>query len=738
MTVSRTARFIVAAAGAIALSALPGVASAQTSVFGLKIEGDVELGGRVYADRPAPEKRAKLEEYRDLSQQPFGAFGIRLFRPDESYSTELRGLNVGQDDQEFSLESGRPGLWRFNFDWDQIPHVYSTNARLLANEPSRGVFTLPTPRPGLSAYNSGRRLDDISQRWDTGHFEFKLTPTPFLDLEAEYTRIEKHGDKPFSLAMGSPGGNFVEVLEPVDQTIHDFRLKAAWSGAGWQLQASYALSIFENALSSVTADNPCFPLAACGGDAAGPERGRISLAPDNMAHTFSLGGGVNLPMRTRVTGNLSYSLRLQDDDFLPHTINPAIQSPLLALPRQSLDGMVGIFLLNLRATTNPLPPLTISGGYRLYDFDDMTDELVFPGHVVNDRPPVVDEARRATRFPYTKHNADVDARWRFSSELATTVGAGWERWDRVFHREVPNSDEYFGKLAVDASPLDWLLARLTYKPSFRRIDEYNTFAHLAHTVIEDITPDAQAQGQSPLLRKFDEADRDRQRVDLLVQLTPTDVVSISPTVSYWYDDYYNSTLGLQDAENWSAGFDVGWTPMPWLSASAGYVYEKVDQQQRSRSRPVTGTTTFDFPDFDWVSNNVDIYHTIRASLKATLIPEILDLIFEASYSRGNSEIKTRNPLTPTSGTAAQRTTATAKPFPDLENTLIDLGASVRYRFAKAWSLSLGYLFEKFEQTNFRTDTLNPFNAGVTSIYLGNDLKDYTAHIFTLALGYHFE
>ena len=94
MTSSRMARVIVAAAGMLALSAMAGVASAQTSIFGLTIEGDVELGGRVFLDEPSHQAKAKLEEYRDLSQQPFGAFGIRLFRPDESYSVEMGGSKI--------------------------------------------------------------------------------------------------------------------------------------------------------------------------------------------------------------------------------------------------------------------------------------------------------------------------------------------------------------------------------------------------------------------------------------------------------------------------------------------------------------------------------------------------------------------------------------------------------------------------------------------------------------------
>jgi len=733
MSAAGTARLVLAAA--LVLGAM-GVASAQTPIFGLKIDGEVELGGRVYLDRPEKEERAKLEEYRDLSEQPFGAFRLRLFRADESYAVELGGAKIGQEDQEFFLSTGRTGVWRFDFGWDQTPHVFSTDARLLATEPSPGVFTLPTPRPALSAYNTARQLDEISTRWDTARFSFTLAPSPDWDIQLEYTRIKKEGERPFSLAFGSPGSNFYEVLEPIDQTIHDFRIRGAWSGDGWQVQAGYTLSIFDNGRTAVVADNPCFGLAACAGDAAGPARGQVSLPPSNMAHTVSLAGAVSLPMRTRVSASASYSLRLQDETFLPHTINPAIRSATLTLPASSLDGMVGTFMFNLNATSRPLPPLTLSLRYRLFDLDDMRDELVFNGHVVNDRT-LVTEPRRAGRWEYTKHNADLDARWRFGQPMALTVGGGWERWDRNEHREVRKSDEYFGKAALDVTPVDWLLARLTYRPSFRRIGEYNTFAHLEHSVVEEDST-AEAQGQSVLLRKFDEGERDRQRVDLMLQFTPTEVFSVSPTFSYRKDDYIDSRLGLQTAEAWSAGFDASWTPLEWLTLTAGYVYERIDQSMRSRSREVVGTTTLDFPDFDWISDNVDTIHTLYAGAKAALIPKVLDWVFNVSYARANGEVNTRNPVTPSSGTPAQRTSATAKPFPEFEDSLLRIETAFRYHFWKAWTVTIGYAFEKFEQDDFRTNGLNPFVPGVTSIYLGNELKDYTAHIVAAALSYRFK
>ncbi len=745
----RAAAMIRLVVAGLAMVSMTGVAWAQVQIGGVNIEGQFEAGGRIFIERPSKSERAKFEEYRDLPPGLFlDQFHLGVSRPDTGYSAEFEGTKWGQDDQQFTLRAGRIGLWEFGFQWDQTPHVYSTDARTLLTEASPGVFTLPTPRPSpLTLYNTPPNFE-ISQQWDTARLWFGLTPTPDLDLKTEYARIHKDGDKPFSMAFGSPGNNFLQILEPIDQTVNDYRLRLSLARENYQLQFTYAFSQFSNDLTSVTADNPCFGLpaalpAGCGttdGGAAAPATGRTSLPPSNIAHTFSFAGGANLPWwRTRVNANFSYGIRFQNEDFLPHTINPTISSPLLTLPQSSLDGFVQTFLGNVSVTSRPLPPLTLSLKYRIYDFDDQSDQPTFAGFVLNDRT-LVPEERQAGRFTYIKQNAELDARWRFAQALAATLGFGWENWNRNVHREVRVSNEYGAKAAVDWTPLDWVLVRAAYTPSFRRIDQYNTFAHLAHEVTEEELADATLTGQSTLLRKFDEADRNRQQVNVFVDLTPLPFLTVTPFGSYRYDDYYNSPLGLQQVTSWSAGVDFAWTPVERVTIFGGYVYEQIDQKQESRSRPVAGTppTALDFPDFDWVSKNKDFINTFRLGVNTTLIPNVLTLVTTASYEAALGKIDTSNPVPPTSGTPAQNLTATAKPFPNFWDSLIRLDTALKYRFWKGWSATLAYAFEKFQKGDFRTDGLTPFVPGVSSIFLGNDLKDYTAHIIAVKLGYQFQ
>lgn len=731
-------RLILTALGVLGMAA---PASAQQEIGGMRLEGEVEAGVRFFLEEPSKTRSSKFLEYRDINEGLFlQGLHLRLFRADEAYSTEFGGRQWGLQDQEYYLRTGRLGKWEFGFDWDQMRHIFSTNARMLSTETSRGVFTLPTPRPALGLHNSARELDEISVRWDTAHIFLKVTPTEDLDLIAEYTRIRKEGDRPMGMALGSPGSPFIEVLQPLEQTIHDFRLRGTLAREQWQIQFGYTLSLFLNDERRIVADNPCFGAvlpAGCTGAADPVSRGQSSLPPDNMAHTFNLAGGVNLPLRTRLTGNFTYSLRLQDESFLPHTINPTLDgNPNLVLPQKGLNGNAQIFAFNLNATSRPLPlPVVFTAKYRLYDYRDWSDTITFPGHVVNDRTLATD-ARRAGRWSYSKQDASLDARWKIIERLAFTTGVGWERWDRNEHREVPVSDEFSAKGVLDYTPSDWLLVRASYVPSFRRIERYNTRAHAEHAIEEDAT--TAAQGQSLLLRKFDMAERDRQKAELQLQITPIDSMSITPTVAYRWDDYIRSSLGLQEAKAWSAGVDLNWAPGERLSFFGGYMHEVIYQKQRSRSRPVTGTTTFDFVDYDWLSVNTDTIDTFHAGFKAAIIPGKLDWKADGSFATATGRIETRNPIGVASGTAAQRATARAKPMPAFEDNLWRVDSSLQYHFSKSWTASLNYIFESFSKHDWRTDSLNPFIPGVAAIWLGNDQKNYAAHIIGATLRYKFE
>ena len=122
-----------------------------------------------------------------------------------------------------------------------------------------------------------------------------------------------------------------------------------------------------------------------------------------------------------------------------------------------------------------------------------------------------------------------------------------------------------------------------------------------------------------------------------------------------------------------------------------------------------------------------------------MIPTKLDLRFAGNYSYALGRVETWNPNAPGSAVAAAAagTNQVAARFPAFEDSLLRLEASLRYHFTQAWTASLNYAYEAFRKHDFRTDTINPFVPGDSAVYLGNDLKNYEAHIFGVTLGYRF-
>ena len=238
MRTTRTVRSVLAglvvlgAAAAASAQTAPPETAPPTEIGGFRIDGYGEAGVRFFIERPSDKQNGKFEEYRDFNEGLFlQSLRLRFFTPDEKYSGEFGGRQWGMQDQEFHLSFERLGRWEAGFEWDQMRHVFGESPlQQFLTYPERNVVTLPNPRPAFGFYNSNLgNVEEVSVRWDTARTFFKFSPSENTDVFADYTRIYKHGYRPFGMAFGSPGGNAFEILQPIEQTIHDFRLRGTWA-----------------------------------------------------------------------------------------------------------------------------------------------------------------------------------------------------------------------------------------------------------------------------------------------------------------------------------------------------------------------------------------------------------------------------------------------------------------------------------------------------------------------------
>src|SRR5215207_3898887 len=116
----------------------------------LNLRGIVEFGGQVREIQGG--HPAKFEEVRDV---PKGFFVQKMtldfLSADSPYSLSVRGFELRERDQRFTVEGGRVGKFRTQFVWDQVPHHFGSGQSFL-QETEPGLYQVsPTLRALLQA-----------------------------------------------------------------------------------------------------------------------------------------------------------------------------------------------------------------------------------------------------------------------------------------------------------------------------------------------------------------------------------------------------------------------------------------------------------------------------------------------------------------------------------------------------------------------------------------------------------
>jgi MtrB/PioB family decaheme-associated outer membrane protein len=712
-----------------------------------------EIGAREYTKQPDPRARGKFEEYRDMRTGPLLEQALLRYTPADNfgvYSVSVRRLF--DRDQSAWLQAMRPGNYDFQVRLDRIPHTYSTTARSPGFENVPGFNTLPVPRPDSLAWRNAPYLSAVRSQTDPMKVSLGLTPTEKLNLKGEYLRVTSNGGIPRSLSYNASSGPTREFIAPIDQTMNDFRFSPGFASGvraennalsfikSYQLMATYAHSQFHNAITSTMVDNPQLSVSSF---TNGTASSRVSLPPSNDAQSLSLTGAVMFPVHTRLMGTYSSSWMSQNDPFLPQASNDSLKRDpnyaLLTLPRTSLDGQVKTSVVNFSATSHPISKLALAARYRSYKREDQTAQFHIRAMAISDRSINLGDSLYTEADPFTKVNSDLSANYQLVQGLSLTAGYAMENWTRDSEvRNVGKTKEKGPRASLDYNGLEWLTLHTSYSTATRRGDAYA----VATTEMIDF-------------RRFDLADRDRKRTNILATVTPLENISLSFNYQIGDDQFPNSLYGTQSDKTTAKGFDVDWSPVSRFSLSGGYSMEDATNILKARYRTgAAGSVTFDNTSYRWTNTNTDKNRTAYASVTAVLIPDKLDFVGNMSNINAHFWVYNVNPLTPTGGTAAQNLSATVENWPKVTQNLKPAMLSLRYRHSADWAFTLRYQAEQYEQTDFRTSMpqFAPFTGQTGNLpgsigtvagsntgqyhFLGNNYLPYTANWFTILISYH--
>jgi MtrB/PioB family decaheme-associated outer membrane protein len=724
---------------------LPSAAFAQAG----QVSAEVEVGvGHVSRDS------FKFGEYTGLKDKGgyfIGNFELSGSNPETSKYWSFTGTNLGLKSRNLRYDFRNQGNFRIGLEYDEIPKFRSESTQTIFNGVGGNTLTLPagwahiagttsTTTPAVTAQiNSNlRRYDDKHQRKNY-KMEFSKVLSSEWDARVNFRHETKEGVKVVGAVMGSSGGNPKSVLipEPVDYETNMVEASVNYSTSKMQFQLGYNLSLFSNKNDFLRWQSPLSHTGwATGSMGTPPFQGQIGLPPDNQFHQIVASGGYNISPTARLNGTFQYGRMTQDQAFLPYTINPGLLIPL-PLPRTSLDGRIDNTLLNLAFTARPLPRLNVAASYRYDDRNNKTPQAFYahvPGDSQLQQAALTSSLWRANLpISYRQNQVKLDARYALVNRLTLNAGYDYEETKRTYS-EVDKTREHTYRIGLRRSFSEAINGAISYSHSDRKNTGYDGTVpyyadHTPEYVANLLLNPATAFENHPFLRKFNYADRERDKVRLSINATPHHMVSLQFRADVNQDEYKNTRFGLTDSRTHSYTLDGSVTPRQNLTFYAFYTYETASNDTAGRSfssaNKAAQATPLTSPN-DWYNTSKDRFDVIGLGFKLTDLGR-LDIGGDYTYSHGVGKIDT------TVGSAL----AASAPMPDLVSRLHQFQIYGKYKVQKNATIKLSYWHQKLKTSDWSMDNVTPTTLA-NVLTTGQLSPNYSVNVVGVSLIYRFQ
>jgi MtrB/PioB family decaheme-associated outer membrane protein len=515
---------------------------------------------------------SKLTEYRDLKNQfylPRVTFSAA--NRQSGWTFAFSGTNVSRDDQTIVAEGGRLGAWSLSAVWIGVPHNFSNKALTPYINRAPGLLelgdTVPitfkklaTSAPDTASVLASDELiatyqstflapAPLETQTNDGRFSANWLASETIRVGIAYDRLEKTGQKSAFGPIGDrpPRTLNIQLAEPVDYRTNDLTFSVAHEGDGYQVQAEYLFSDFENRIDTLQWQN-AYTTAAPGADFDVWDRlvatsGVRALPPDNRYHNATVNGAVDLSRESRVMGSLSYGRLEQNATLLPYAYQAdAIANP--TLPRSSAEGLINTYNVTADVVTTPLARLNVRGYFRSYVLDNDTPSSQWQ-YVTSDTTNLngtVAYVNKRVSVPYAWSRQDLgaEATWRLARRNTISVEYQREAFTRE-HREA-DTTEHIIRATWRGRPTSWFSLRGRYILGLRNGSDYNNeVTHEGYWYAPNEATDANNPALTfdnhPDMRRYDVSDRQRQQFDLTASVTSADMVAVSAYIRSRRDDF---------------------------------------------------------------------------------------------------------------------------------------------------------------------------------------------------------
>jgi hypothetical protein len=743
-----------AGAPAAAPDTAPAKASATAALTTPAIFGSFDVG---YRGSSVDGDKARWERYRDLRNGLLtkGDFG----KESDNYQLRFRVANAGYHDQQYVADYNAYGKLKANATWNSIPLNYAYYSLTPWKDQGGNVWTLDAAArtqvqnkaPGVlgigttaanynqaSIYRGLATAFPMQARRDAMSIAMKYRLNDATGLDLSFASTKKGGNQPFGASFAFNNGN--ELPMTLDNRTNDVTAAFEWARPSiGMFRLGWDGSWFNNQFQSLTWDNPLRATDFSNGklpplgpydpsgysNGNGAAVGRLALPPSNSLNTFSARGLYKMPAHSVLNGQVSFTSMKQNEELIPWTTNSMIANSVVyasfpgiqTLERSTAEAEVRGVNAQLTYTTQPTNFFGFDMRYRFNDHKNLTPVFDAVEYVRFDAVPE-ETGGETEHFNIRRNTFEAGTTFTMFSNSTFTM--------------LRNSALKFGYILDDVKRDGRAFSDNTDHTFRVSFDTYGNERVMLRGIFENthragngFSEDAIEEGGSqPGLRFYDEADMNRDKGSLILQVTPNEKMNLGFVLAAGKDVYKGQghDFGLLNNSNSSYNFTMAVYPTDAINVGGNFGYEKFSSLQKSRNaNPVSGVAgayeSFLDPNRNWNLNNDE---TVKnAGLYLDLIKALPKTDVRLSYDYSNSdnafihsgpriqELSTNTALT--AGDAKPCATGLTSCFellPNVTNTWHQLKVDMKHMFQPKLGVGVGYWYEKFDVVDFATRNLS--------------------------------
>lgn len=683
------------------------------------IEGEIGITGKLL---DISGNEAKFNKYRDIRDGVHGR--IRLLYDTENYFLRFKASDFGYDTQNYRVDGGSWGKFRFYLQYNEIPHNFTYGARTFyLGAGTNNLTTTIASGPVLTNFpvDIWNIFDySLKRKQFGGGIRLDMAKPFYVNLSV--SREQRDGTIPMGVALGGGGNPAMELPSPVDYRTDVFKVEVGYAQRPLFASLSYYYSEFSNAhdVLNFQAVNNAGALTAV--------TDKLTLPPDNEYHKIQFKGSVALPLNSRFSANLSSSSTKSSSSLLDYRVSGGASTAVIYPDGNTVfNGRINTESYVFTLTSSPVSFLDGKIFYRYHKRDNKSDEI---------RQTVAGVTLTNRTFEYEKNS--------FGAELGLKLPANFRLTPAYTHvktkrerGDLPKTNDNIYSLDLRWTGLDFMTAKAGYERMVRRSEWQQLTRVTGVQLIADL--------MEPYVRRYDAASKNQDTYKIEFDFYPLDNLSFGAGYNYRRARYIDTVLGLRNDRREVYMLYVDYLLSRHVRLSGYWDYEKIKSYQFQRRLPpgVVPTPVQANPfgpeqtatHFNWDVTQKHNTYNFGIGSEIYAIPKKLTLKVNYDYvdSDGFADFTYFVDAALTGGRTNDNIDISN--WPDYKRSAITV--RVIYNVTRSLSLKAGYAYEHFRYKDATLDNYQhtlPANNFWTGAYRD---QSYNANVVFAGVTYRF-